>query len=160
NEITIIQGWNWYAGSDPGQVGSDQYDFETTIIHELGHALGLGHNGDTNSPMYQMLPTGTAHRVMTVTDLNIPDPPSGADPLKAGGFASTVEEASDDKGSMARGDAVNGKAGLVQIASSLADVPAANAALLPDVIVSSATPSAPYTAVANAAAGGSIFIST
>ena len=40
SEITMIQGWNWYAGADPTQIGAGQYDFETTMLHELGHALG------------------------------------------------------------------------------------------------------------------------
>src|SRR5262249_2778964 len=30
-EITMLQGWNWYAGSDPSQIASNQYDFETTV---------------------------------------------------------------------------------------------------------------------------------
>src|SRR5262249_47264168 len=25
-QVTLIQGWNWYAGSDPSEVGSGQYD--------------------------------------------------------------------------------------------------------------------------------------
>jgi hypothetical protein len=37
--------------------------------------------------MYETLATGTAHRIMTVADLNIPYPPEGADPLTAVGFA-------------------------------------------------------------------------
>jgi hypothetical protein len=41
-QITIINGWNFYAGSDPTQIGSGQYDFQTVVTHELGHALGLG----------------------------------------------------------------------------------------------------------------------
>jgi hypothetical protein len=80
-EITILQGWNWYAGADATQIGSGQYDFQTTITHELGHALGLGHNPNPSSPMYAWLDTGMANRTMTVPDLNIPDPPDGADPL-------------------------------------------------------------------------------
>jgi hypothetical protein len=85
-EITILQGWNWYAGNDPTQVGSGQYDFQTTVTHELGHALGLGHSPNPSSPMYATLATATTNRTMTVTDLNVPDPPSGAEPLKAASF--------------------------------------------------------------------------
>jgi hypothetical protein len=86
-EITILQGWNWYAGTDPTQVGSGQYDFQTTVTHELGHALGLGHSPNLSSPMYATLATGTANRTLTVPDLNIPDPPTGAEPLRAAGFS-------------------------------------------------------------------------
>ncbi|MFI5455458.1 MAG: MBG domain-containing protein, partial [Isosphaerales bacterium] len=85
-EITLIQGWNWYAGADATQIGSDQYDFQTTVSHELGHALGLGGSDSLTSPMNETLPTGTARRVMTIADLNIPYPPDGADPLTAAGF--------------------------------------------------------------------------
>src|SRR5206468_3272834 len=28
-EITLIQGWNWYAGSDPATIAAGQFDFET-----------------------------------------------------------------------------------------------------------------------------------
>jgi hypothetical protein len=36
DQVTMIQGWNWYAGSDATQIGSGQYDFETAVMHELG----------------------------------------------------------------------------------------------------------------------------
>jgi hypothetical protein len=86
SEITMIQGWNWYAGADPTQIGSGQYDFETTVLHELGHALGLGGSTNPTSPMYETLAPGVADRTPTTQDLNIPDPPEGADPQMAAGF--------------------------------------------------------------------------
>jgi CSLREA domain-containing protein len=83
SEITMIQGWNWYAGADPTQIGVGQFDFQTTMTHELGHALGLGGATDPTSPMYETLTPGTIARTVTVADLNIPDPPVGADPQSA-----------------------------------------------------------------------------
>ncbi len=85
-EITLLQGWDWYAGSDPTEIGSNQYDFETTVLHELGHALGLGGSTDPSSPMYETLAAGVADRTPTTQDLNIPDPPEDADPQMAAGF--------------------------------------------------------------------------
>jgi hypothetical protein len=78
-EITLLQGWNWYAGADPTQIGSTQYDFQTVVTHELGHALGLGGSADPGSPMYEILAAGVIRRTPTVADLNIPEPPEGAD---------------------------------------------------------------------------------
>jgi hypothetical protein len=82
-EITLIQGWNWYAGVDPAAIGAGQYDFQTIVTHELGHALGLGHSTDAGSVMYVTLDTGAVRRTMTVADLNLRDSGSGADALRA-----------------------------------------------------------------------------
>jgi hypothetical protein len=72
-QITIINGWNFYAGSDATQIGSAQYDFETVVEHELGHPLGLGHSTDNTSVMYATLNAGTVNRTLTTADLNVPD---------------------------------------------------------------------------------------
>jgi hypothetical protein len=72
-EVTLVTGWNWYTGADAAAVGSNQYDFQTILTHELGHALGLGHSADAASVMYATLGTGVTDRVLTTADLNVPD---------------------------------------------------------------------------------------
>ena len=56
-------------GADASAVGASEYDFETVVIHELGHALGLGHSGDFDSVMYPYLGSGEAKRDLTANDL-------------------------------------------------------------------------------------------
>jgi hypothetical protein len=107
-EITLIQGWNWYAGSDPTQISANQYDFETTVTHEFGHALGLGESSDPTSAMYGTLAPGTVMRTLTTADLNIPYDEAGADaqraapaqPVPSGGVMviSTVPEVAQEAG--------------------------------------------------------------
>ena len=75
--ITIVSGWNWYDGADGTAVGADQYDFETIVVHELGHSLGLGHRADAGSVMYSTLSTGEAKRSLAVADLNVSDSDGG-----------------------------------------------------------------------------------
>jgi parallel beta-helix repeat protein len=87
DQVTMIQGWNWYAASDPTQVGAGQYDFETAVMHELGHVLGLGHSSSSTSVMYASLATGTANRVLTTADLSVPDSDSGPCALHAAPLA-------------------------------------------------------------------------
>jgi Matrixin len=90
-EITLIQGWNWYAGADPSAIGAGQYDFQTVVTHEVGHSLGLGHSEVTSSVMFPMLSTAMAHRGMVAADLNAAAEGEGnglhADPLMATEYA-------------------------------------------------------------------------
>jgi hypothetical protein len=71
--ITLIQGWNYYAGADPSAIGAGQYDFEALAFHELGHALGLGGSPDPSSVMSETLPPGVIRRTPTTADLNVGD---------------------------------------------------------------------------------------
>jgi hypothetical protein len=89
SQVTLIQGWNWYAGADPTQVGSGQYDFQTTLTHELGHALGLGESADPTSAMFGTLAPATAIRTLTTADLNLSSDEAGADAQRAAAPAFT-----------------------------------------------------------------------
>jgi 6-phosphogluconolactonase (cycloisomerase 2 family) len=76
-DITIVQGWNWYTGAAPGLIGSSQFDFQTVVTHELGHALGLGHSPDPTSVMFASLAPGAVRRNLAASDLTVPDSDRG-----------------------------------------------------------------------------------
>jgi hypothetical protein len=83
-KITLVTGWNWYTGADPNAIGSGQYDFQTIVTHELGHAIGMGHSGDTGSVMFPYLATAEAHREITTLDMSVLEVTSGSpEPLLA-----------------------------------------------------------------------------
>src|SRR5262249_28243483 len=69
--------WDWYAGADASGVGGAQYDFQTVVTHEIGHALGLGHSQDTTSVMNATLTAGQTKRLLTTSDLNLQDSDGG-----------------------------------------------------------------------------------
>lgn len=68
--ITIIDGWNWYAGNDAGAIGAGQFDFQTVITHEVAHSIGLGHNDTASSVMFPALATRDIRRALVFADLN------------------------------------------------------------------------------------------
>jgi hypothetical protein len=105
-QITLLTGWNWFTGTDPSAIGPDQYDFETIVMHELGHAIGLGHSGDTGSVMYPYLAPGQACRVVTTQDLSVLDGGgAGPEPL----LAAPWHEASSAAGLGLHADALLGQ---------------------------------------------------
>jgi Matrixin len=73
----LIQSWRWYTRADPTAIQARQFDFETAVMHELGHVLGLGHSADATSIMFATLGAGAANRNLTVADLNVPDTDGG-----------------------------------------------------------------------------------
>jgi hypothetical protein len=100
--VTIVSGWDWYAGADPTQIGAGQYDFQTVVIHELGHALGVGHNNDPLSVMYPELDAGMVKRALTAADTSIADMDAGPGALHAG-----VAEPATGRGSGTGGQPVH-----------------------------------------------------
>ena len=81
--ITILRGWNWYAGADAATIGGDQFDLQTVVTHELGHVLGLAHSTDVDSVMNAGLAAGQTRRSLTVADLNIDADGGGSHALHA-----------------------------------------------------------------------------
>jgi hypothetical protein len=88
-QITLLTGWNWYTGSTPTAIASNQYDFQTIVTHELGHAIGLAHSGDSNSVMYPYLAAGITRSALTANDLaQLEASGTVPEPLTAAGFVS------------------------------------------------------------------------
>jgi hypothetical protein len=82
--ITLIAGWDWYAGSDSTQLDpTQQYDFQTAVTHELGHSLGIGHNAEPTSVMYPELLPGDIKRTLTAGDTSVADTDPGPGALHA-----------------------------------------------------------------------------
>jgi CRISPR/Cas system type I-B associated protein Csh2 (Cas7 group RAMP superfamily) len=158
-EITLIRGWDWYAGADAAQVGAGQYDFQTIVTHELGHALGLGHSDDVSSVMHGTLAAGVAHRTMTARDLNIPDADGGADGLHAAPPPSATTSLPSPAGLSRGPTAVQSGAGTVA-AFALAEVsarpgpePAAPSPLAPGQDLQAAPAPTPAVAVSRLSVG-------
>ena len=96
-EITLIQGWDWYTAADAGLIAADQYDFQTILTHEVGHALGLGHSAVSTSVMYATLSSGATSRALAAQDLNVADTDGGPSALRVR-YAAAVDAALADAG--------------------------------------------------------------
>jgi hypothetical protein len=58
--------WN-YATTAPAFA---QYDFESVMLHELGHAHGLGHVIDAAKTMHYSISNGSSKRVLSVAEIS------------------------------------------------------------------------------------------
>jgi uncharacterized delta-60 repeat protein len=116
NDVYLVEGWDFYTGSDPTQVGAGQYDFQTLAEHELGHTVGLGESSDPASVMYEYLALGTARRAFT--DGNLTAINTDADRFMKigrgapqGGAGATVQQTIAISGIVASRSALPGGAG-------------------------------------------------
>jgi hypothetical protein len=67
-DITIDDGTNWNYG--PASPGGAQYDFESVMLHELGHLHQFNHVINTSSTMHYAISNGTMKRTLLSTDDN------------------------------------------------------------------------------------------
>ncbi|WP_345191485.1 T9SS type A sorting domain-containing protein [Algibacter agarivorans] len=58
----------WYYGADAALLGSDNYDFESVALHELGHGHQLGHVINTNDVMHYSLSNGQHQRALNTNN--------------------------------------------------------------------------------------------
>lgn len=65
----IFAGWlKWEVGET---ISEDAYDFESTLVHELGHIAGFGHSDATSgSVMLRTTSTGLGRRTLAPDDVN------------------------------------------------------------------------------------------
>jgi hypothetical protein len=117
NDVYLVEGWDFYTGSDATQVGASQYDFQTLAEHELAHTVGLGESSDPASVMYEYLAPGAARR--TFTDANLTAINTDADRFmkvgqstpREGAAAATAQPATAVAGASVNRNGLPGSAG-------------------------------------------------
>jgi hypothetical protein len=66
--IQISNTYPLYFGLDPAAIPASSSDFRSLLLHEIGHALNLGHSGMPGAIMYSGLPSGIIRRELQLDD--------------------------------------------------------------------------------------------
>lgn len=66
-DMQLNASFNWGTGLS---IAADQYDLASTILHEVGHAAGIGHSKDGNAVMFSRLALKTLRRTLTPDDMD------------------------------------------------------------------------------------------
>jgi hypothetical protein len=65
----LVQVWDWYFGEESDWIESHEYDFQTIVTHENGHAIGIEHSDDAASTMHAHLSPGVVRRAFSEHDV-------------------------------------------------------------------------------------------
>lgn len=65
SDININARYSWWNNPPAGY-----YDPYSTLLHEFGHTVGLGHSTETTAVMYKSLSSGTTKRTLRADDIN------------------------------------------------------------------------------------------
>jgi hypothetical protein len=66
--IRFCEAWTWSDG--PGTIPNGQYDLQGVMVHEYGHALGLGHSNVSGATMWPSIGSGnTSARSISPDDI-------------------------------------------------------------------------------------------
>lgn len=86
-DINIDQGTNWYY-CDATSIPFNQYDFQSVLFHELGHAHQLSHIVNSSAVMHRSIANGQIKRTLNANEeacadyvLNLPANPCGPSPM-------------------------------------------------------------------------------
>ena len=70
NDVPDSSSYSWNFDEADGTTGSNQYDFESVSVHELGHAHQLGHVIDASQIMHYSIANGQEKRTLSSDDLD------------------------------------------------------------------------------------------